>query len=189
MPEEIDIDTNDLQEAIKELHEERDELKAHEMAQNWTRLIGLSTAIFAVFAAVGALQAGAFVNEAMIKQLKASDTWNEYQASKLKMHLYSIQVDALAGRAGEPGLGEKYKATIEKETKKSEELKPRAEGFEKESEHLMHRHHQFSQAVTGIQVAIALGAVAALTRVKIVWIFGLAIGLGGLVMLALGVLT
>ena len=50
----------------------------------------------------------------------------------------------------------------------------------------MHRHHQFSRAVTGIQVAIALGAVAALTRGKLIWIVGMVIGLGALALFALG---
>jgi fatty acid desaturase len=102
------------------------------------------------------------------------------------MHLYGIQIDTLGAQGNAPSLSDKYKATIEKETKKTEELKPRAQEYEKESEHLMHRHHQFSQAVTGIQVAIALGAVAALTHVKMIWVFGLAIGLGGLAMFVMG---
>ena len=186
MPEEIEIETKELQEAIDELHEERDREREREKSQEWTRYIGLSTAIFAVFAAIGALEAGAFVNEAMISQLKASDTWNEYQAAKLKVHMYGIQVDDLKVRSGDKGLLEKYQATLEKENKKTEELQPEAKKLEQESEHLMHRHHQFSRAVTGIQVAIALGAVAALTRGKLIWIVGMVIGLGALALFALG---
>jgi len=80
MPEEIEVETKDLQEAIEELHEEREELKH----AGWTKYIGLSTAILAVFAAIGALQSGSLVNEALIDQVKASDSWNEYQAAKQK---------------------------------------------------------------------------------------------------------
>lgn len=188
MPEEIEVETKDLQEAIQELHEEQAEEKKEAKELEWTRFIGLSTAIFAVFAALAALQAGALVNEAMIQQIKSSDKWNEYQSAKLKGHLYGLRVDELRSLKTEPTLLEKYGDTVEKEGKKSEELKPEAEKLEAEAEHLMHKHHQFSYAVTGIQVSIALGAVAALTRVKAVWFVSIAVGLVGLGLFCMGFL-
>jgi hypothetical protein len=51
---------------------------------------------------------------------------------------------------------------------------------------LLHAHHRFAVAVALFQVSIALGAVAALTRNKLVWRGSLAVGLAGLVALALG---
>jgi len=35
------------------------------------------------------------INEALISQIKASDTWNEYQASRLKDHTYTIALNGL----------------------------------------------------------------------------------------------
>src|SRR5207302_6613362 len=93
MPEEIEVETKDLQETIEELQEERKERAESERRTAWTRYIALTTAILAVFAAVAALRAGTLVNEAVLRQLKASDTWNEYQADRTKDHLYSIQVN------------------------------------------------------------------------------------------------
>ena len=49
--------------------------------------------------------------------------------------------------------------------------------------HLLHAHHGFANAVAIFQVSIALGAVAALTRSRIVWIGSLLLGVGGLVLL------
>ena len=49
----------------------------------------------------------------------------------------------------------------------------------------MHRHHRYALAVALFQVAIALGAVAALTRIKLVWVASLLLGLGGVVSLAM----
>jgi hypothetical protein len=43
----------------------------------------------------------------------------------------------------------------------------------------MHRHHRFANSVALFQVAIALGAVAALTRMRPVWYGSLALGLCG----------
>ena len=44
----------------------------------------------------------------------------------------------------------------------------------------MHRHHHFAYAVAFFQVAIALGAVAALTRRNVVWVASVVLGLAGL---------
>src|SRR5207248_11025710 len=53
-----------------------------------------------------------------------------------------------------------------KEAEKEERLAEQARDLEKESEHLMHRHHHFAESVAFIQVAIALSAIAALTRMR-----------------------
>src|SRR5580693_5023816 len=86
MPEEPEVETSELQEAIDELHQDRAEREAEEQRSKWTKYVGLATAIFAVFAALGALESGSLVNESMIQRLKASDSWNEYQADKDKLH-------------------------------------------------------------------------------------------------------
>jgi hypothetical protein len=43
----------------------------------------------------------------------------------------------------------------------------------------MHQHHRFANSVALFQVAIALGAVAALTRVRPVWYASIVVGLSG----------
>src|SRR6266700_7733266 len=96
MPEEPEVETQELQETLVELHEERKEREAAEKRIAWTRYIALTTAFLAVFAAIGAMQSGALVNEAMIEQIKAADKWNEYQASRLKDHTYTIAANGLA---------------------------------------------------------------------------------------------
>jgi hypothetical protein len=45
-----------------------------------------------------------------------------------------------------------------------------------ESDHLLHKHHGFASAVALFQVSIALGAVAALTRFRLVWFGSLLAG-------------
>ena len=53
-----------------------------------------------------------------------------------------------------------------------------------ESNHLLHEHHRYANAVAIFQVAIALGAVAALTRNRLVWMLSLLLGAGGAVLFA-----
>jgi hypothetical protein len=48
-----------------------------------------------------------------------------------------------------------------------------------EADQLLHQHHRFADSVALFQVAIALGAVAALTRTRLVWFGSLLAGLTG----------
>src|SRR5262249_5414232 len=95
MPEEVEIETKELQETIDELQEERKERAEEQRRSAWTGYIALTTAFLAVFAAIGALQSGGLVNEAMLDQLRASDKWNEYQAARQKEHLYTVGANLL----------------------------------------------------------------------------------------------
>lgn len=206
MPEEPDTETKELQDALNELHQEREEREAEARSTRWTRYIALTTAILAVFAAVAAMESGGLVNEAMMAQLRASDTWNEYQASKQKMHIYTVQANALldsgapiqggsskVGPANAPWASVKpaqrvsdYIAKVDDETLKAAKLKKKATGLEQESSELMKKHHAFARSVALIQVAIALGAIAALTRVRWIWLVGLVAGILGVALLAAG---
>lgn len=207
MPEGPEIETNEIREQVAELQEE---LSEEHRGSAWTRWIALSTALLAVVAAVGALQAGALVNEAVVEQIKASDTWNEYQAAREKEYLFTVGANALFDHgasytpSGEPtGSGgpapdlrplppterlSEYVGQVRKEQAKEPELRRAAEAHEKVAEESLHRHHRFAWAVALIQVAIALAAVAALTRMRWVWFGSLAVGAVGLAYFVLGLL-
>ena len=199
MPEETEIETNELQEAIDEIHKERGEREQQEKATAWTRYISLSTALLAVFAAIGALQSGSLVNEAMISQLRASDKWNEYQSARQKTHLYSLGANALIDAGLAPKIviatGKKhdrwapktpdarvkeYEGKIIGEEDKSKDLSEKAKELEKDASHLMHKHEQFAVSVAFIQVAIALSAISSLTKIKPVWFVSLFVGATGI---------
>jgi hypothetical protein len=215
MPEHIEIETQELQEKIGELTEERESAAADAKRDAWIRYVGLSTAILAVFAAIAALQSGNFVNEALIHQLKASDTWSEYQAARQKDHSYTIAVNALLdANAGNPGVSAEvarkanakaapqaalrpkpaaartaeYRDKIAAEATKEAALQKQAQDLEDESEAEINRHHRFEYAVALIQVAIAVGAVAALARVKPVWYVSIIAGVLGIALTVIGFL-
>lgn len=227
MPEEVEVETQDLQETLDELHEERLERDREKKESAWTKYIALSTAFLAVFAAIGALQSGGLVNEAMISQIRASDTWNEYQADKQKAELFTIQADALLDRGivptakpentakesakaeAEKTEGEvktkkddtpawklspppvrlrEYMSAAEKEFAKTASLREEAQKLEEESREMIERHHHFAWSVALIQVAIALSAIAALTRMRIVWAGSLLIGLIGIILFVMGLM-
>jgi hypothetical protein len=183
MPESPEIDTDRLHETIHEqLEREGGAL---------LKRIALTTALLAALAAIAALRAGATVNEALVLkteaarlQSEASNQWAYYQAKGIKAMVQetSRAVWLANGKTPPRELEEATKryaaqqAEIQKEaqTREHERDAKSAEG-----DHLMHRHHGFANSVAIFQVAIALGAVAALTRNRLVWLGSLVLGLAG----------
>jgi len=171
MPEDIEVETDKLREQVDE---------AREGGPSWVRYVALSAALFAVVAAISALRSGDLINEAMIGQIKASDTWNEYQSARAKEHIYTVAADILGTRlpANSPRL-RAYRLEIAKETVKEASLTAAARKLEEESDADVRRHHAFEYSVALLQVGIALGAVAALARSKPAWYVSMAAGLIG----------
>ena len=193
MPDEIEVETKDLQESIQRLDDERAERQHAEKVAGWLQFIGLSTAILAVFAAIAALQSSNLVNEALIHQIKASDTWAEYQADRQKDHIYTIALNGLLdAAAAKPATNAaasriaEYRAKIADESRKETALSDSAKDLERETEDEMRKHHAFEYSVALLQVAIAVGAVSALTRVKPIWYLSLLIGAIGSAFCVLG---
>jgi len=183
MPEGPEVDLDTLHETIRE-----------EMEREGGRLlkgIALTTALLAALAAIAALRAGATVNEALVLkteaarlQAEASDQWTYYQAKGIKAAVQE------ASRAAWLANGKEPPARLEEATKRyAEEQKDiqkeaRAKELERdakstEADHLLHRHHGFANGVAIFQVAIALGAVAALTRNRLIWFGSLLLGVIG----------
>ena len=184
MPEEPEIETEKLRETIDEEHEHGKE--------SFLKQIALTTAFFAAFAAISALRAGATINEALMLrteaarlQAQASDQWSFYQAKGIKAAVEEASRTSWLAMDKAPPADyterrQRYAAEQKEiEAKAREKEKERDEKIEA-SEHLLHRHHGFAYAVAIFQVSIALGAVAALTRSRPVWVGSLALGLTGI---------
>ena len=188
MPEGPEIETEKLHEAIME------ELE-HE-GGSFLRQIAITTAILAVLAAIASLQAGATVNMALVLkteatrlQSEASDQWAYYQAKGIKSAVQEASRTPWLASGKEPPAiyGEKMRRYGEEQqeiqNKAREKERERDERL-KESDHLLHKHHGFASAVALFQVAIALGAVAALTRYRLVWFGSLLAGGVGIILFA-----
>ena len=74
----------------------------------------------------------------------------------------------------------RYKDEQEKIQEKAKEKEKERDAKSSEADHLLHLHHGFANAVALFQVSIALGAVAALTRNRLVWFGSMAVGLAGI---------
>lgn len=192
MPEEIEVPTEKLHEAI---HEELE----HEGGR-FLKQIALTTALLAACAAVASLLAGATVNEALALkteatrlQAQASDQWAYYQAKGIKAAVAEASRASWLAMAKEPPAAyaetEARYAREQPEIKKAAEEKERQrDEKEREADALLHRHHGYANAVALFQVSIALGAVAALTRIRLVWLGSGLVGIAGIVLSLLAAL-
>ncbi len=157
--------------------------------------IAVTTALLATVGAIFSYQAGAtqanatlFKNNAAIKKTEASNQWNYYQAKSSKQNLSELGATLVSGDKAE-----QFRAEVERYKKEKAEIQVAAQKLEDEakawdqrSDAEMHLHHRWAQATTALQIAIAMAAIALLTRRT--WLqyamYGVA-GLGG----ALGVLA
>jgi hypothetical protein len=189
MPEAPEVDTDKLREAIDEEIE-----KEGKGGARLVRWIALTTAILAALAAIASLEAGATVNEALVLktestklQSQASDQWAYYQAKGIKSDVVQASATSwtAAGKTPPANIASetaRYSAqqdTIRAEAKK---LEGERDAKSHEADELLERHHHYAGAVALFQVAIALGAIAALTRVRSVWVGSLVVGGTGIVL-------
>jgi Domain of unknown function (DUF4337) len=197
MPEE-DLETAELKEQIDQRLEDH-EHHGHgkpEQAPGWLRYLSLSTAMIAVFAAVASLESRANSNEAILKkseamlnQARASDEWAYFQAKGIKATLSEDFADSLADGALKAKLtseGKRYRGETAESKTRASKLDDAVKEDNAECDALMEHHHRFAISVTLLQIAIALSAIAALTRRKPLWFLGMAVSAGGVAMFLYG---
>ena len=160
---------------------------AHEAAEDWIMGVALTAALLAVFAAITALMAEHHANEAMIHQIQSSDQWNYYQAKGIKANLLSTKAELLTALG--KSVDDKDLKKLEEYKSEQEEIKAKAEEKQHESEVHLGHHTVLSRSLTMFQVAIAIGAIAVLTKRKRFWMGSLAFGALGLVLLGWGILV
>jgi lysylphosphatidylglycerol synthetase-like protein (DUF2156 family) len=75
----------------------------------------------------------------------------------------------------------RYVAEQQEISNEAKKLEHERDAKSSEADELIHRHHKFAAAVAIFQVAIALGAVGALTRLRPVWIASFITGIVAIV--------
>ena len=178
MPEEMEVPT-------EHLHEEM-EHAAHHGGETWILLVALSSALLAVLAAACSLLAGHRANEAMIEQLQASDQWAYYQAKGVKLAVLESKMELLRALGKEPDPKDEAKAAEYRNQQK--EIEEKAREKEHSSGENLASHQILAKGVTVFQIAIAMGAIAALTRKKWLWFCSLGLGVVGTFFFIQGVL-
>ena len=158
---------------VRGTHEDRmDEAAEHEpkgMAGQlavMTAILATVGAMFSYMAGATQADAGLFKNDAAIRKTEASNQWSFYQAKSNKQNLSELGLQ-LVDDARKPffeGEAKRYaseKAAIKLAAEKAEK---QSTEFDEKSEAQMHQHHRWAQATTALQIAIAMAAIALLTK-------------------------
>ena len=159
----------------------------------WLRWLALSTALFAVLAAIASLKSGQLanesllrMNEATLKQAQASDAWSYYQAKGIKEVTREAEMDMLSASRAPVDAITKARADADRYKSEQEDIQKEARRLEQEQKELadkskqdLERHHRFAYAVTVLQVAIGLSAIAALIERRAIWLIALVGGIAG----------
>lgn len=149
------------------------------------KLVPILASIIAVFAALATLFANhssitglATKNEAILAMNKATDTWNYYQAKRIKLEVNNALITAGAVKSGD-GL-KKMQATVTKQNTESQSVLAEAQGLQRESddeyaraERYMQAYEKYEVAATLFEVSIVLVSITALMRTKaLLWVGG-----------------
>jgi hypothetical protein len=123
-------------------------------------------------------------------QAQASDQWAYYQAKGIKGAVAQSAINTweAAGKSAPPRLSSeaaRYSAQQDSISRAAKELEHQRDEKSREAEVLLSQHHIYAAAVALLQIAIALGAIAALTGSRFVW-FG-SIGLGAVAAILLAI--
>ena len=111
-------------------------------------------------------------NEAAIIKTEAANQWAYYQAKSTKQAIMESSLLSTADIQSK----EYFKTHAERYKKEKSDIKIQAEKLEQKSnqisqrsDHILHIHHRWAEAIAAIQIAISLAAMSMLTKKQ--WLF------------------
>lgn len=136
--------------------------------------VALFTALLATVGAIISFMGGHSINkalyyknEASVKKTEAANQWSYFQAKAQRENLAILAAEVVS----DPQKQARYRADAERYAKEREEVRVRAEGFEKEfretdlhAESELRPYERFGLSIALLQIAIALASITVLTR-------------------------
>lgn len=167
---------------------------AEDKKEPWLNYLALATVILAVCATLATFKGGGYSTRSVLAQSQASDQWSYFQAKGIKGYLYELQRDklelevkSLRPTASRSVLAE-YEKKIDAYSQKIKKYDEEKAGIEQEARAKeatrdeAQKHSQaFGMAVIFLQIAILLSSIAALMKIRYVWIIGLVTGAFGII--------
>ena len=149
--------------------EHQSQAEPHGMAGHLAVATAIIATVGAIFSYMGGLKqvnAGLYKNEAAIKKTDAADKWAYYQAKNNRQNISEFALDLVPESRKEFYRGEaaRYKREKGEAQKEAEKLEAESKEWDEKSEHEIHEHHRWQQATTALQIAIAMAAMALLTK-------------------------
>jgi hypothetical protein len=111
-------------------------------------------------------------NEAAIVKTEAANQWAYYQSKSTKQAIMESSLLNANNPKSEHYFQEniiRYKKEKIEIKKQAEKLEEKSNFFSKKSDHILHIHHRWAEAIAAIQIAISLAAMSMLTKKQ--WLF------------------
>ena len=166
------------------------ELKAEGKQARLNAMVAVTVAFLSVAGAISNIKNSNIVQQMSFTKGNSVDVWNEYQATRIKLHTDEDALGTIgaangndAARAAETM---RLQAKLKKYTAESVQLKTQAEGEDARYQDLLLHHDQFDMAEALGSVAISLAAVAALTDLFWLLCIGWGFGVCGILMAIAG---
>ena len=131
-----------------------------------TAILATVGAMFSYMAGATQADAGLYKNDAAIKKTEAANQWALYQAKSGKQNLSELGSRLAMGsdKSFFEQEVKRYEAEKSEVIKEAKKLDRDSEEFDAKSEASIHQHHRWAQATTALQIAIAMAAIALLTK-------------------------
>jgi hypothetical protein len=165
------------------------EVSAEAKDKRLNRLVALTVVVFSVATGLGNIKDGNIVQAMAQARANSLDRWNEYQATRTKLHIVETaraQLVAASSSANVQKTIAGFDADIAKYKAKSPKLAKEAQGFSEQYDALNVHDDQFDAAEASLATAISIAAVAALTESWLPLIASWVIGGFGLFMTICG---
>jgi hypothetical protein len=186
-------------------HEQMERLEHAEPAAHRDKKIALLISVIALLLAFSETLGKGAQTEALSLNIKASDTWNFFQAKTIRQTSLRIAADAMALEANVPAsaaakaalakqidawrqTAARYESDpAEKDGRK--ELRALAERYERERDTFLARYHHYEFASAAFQIGIVLASASVITRMAaLTWAAG-GVGVLGIAFMGIGLLA
>jgi Domain of unknown function (DUF4337) len=183
-------------------HDEHEAAHGTSSAPSRNRKIALLIAVLALFLALSETLGKSAQTAGLELNIKASDTWNFFQAKTVRQTTLRTAAEAfaieLAGRSDDANKAamskqvEAWNATVKrydsdpKEKDGRKELKAQAEQYERERDTAMARYHNYELGSAAYQIGIVLASAAVITGMVALAYGAIGVGVVGLIFTGIG---
>jgi len=165
------------------------EVSAEAKDKRINRLVALTVVVLSVAMGLGNIKDGNIVQAMAQAQANSLDRWNEYQATRTKLHIVETaraQLGAAPPSAAVQKTISGFDVDAAKYNAESPKLSAEAKGFANQYDALNVHDDQFDAAEASLATAISIAAVAALTESWVPLVAAWVIGVFGLFMTICG---
>jgi hypothetical protein len=187
---------------MAEAHEQIEQAEQAEHAGRSNKQIALLISVLALFLAFSETLGKAAQTEGISLNIKASDTWNFFQAKTIRQTTLRTAAEAMTAELGQAPNEEAravmtkqieaWRATVAryesdpKEKDGRKELREMAEQYEHERDTKLASHHHYETASAALQIGIVMASAAVITGMNVLAFAAGGLGILGLVFMAIG---